>query len=444
MSAPRVVQSRSRPAMSWPIGRSRSDQMDLAAAATAPRPASEKTSSRELRALLRERHVGLELNLCNLTPDEQATLGRLSADEWRHIQEKAAAKGGAGIAYVECDAVMLPMLLKGLQALANLDCLSVWAPERGGAVHFGILGQDRPLRCNILGTPTAPLQITGHPGLLLEGRETGCRAIRESTVKTLNGLEGAQMHLPLSRQFESRPPSLPPLVNSRLHIELKAMLSAIATGPEFAAKPFDADAVALAFLNCAEFDEHCNLGFDLKKLTPEQVRCIEALPEAAWSAVQREFEDEELPVTWLDVHEDFSLGRLAPLLQPLSLLEKLTVSAPKGRGFFIDLARLRGPDAAGWLREVAVRPRADKQFAIAIPHLEGCGVKLVLARGASATEAQLEKSVVFTVNADGRTVSQRRGLRDLLARHPLAGTGFGERSAKLSVLVTSQGQVVDG
>ena len=367
-------------------------------------------SSPKLRDILRAHLEGGELNLSNLSPAEQDTVRALTVDEWQQLHRVAAANGGIGIGYVECEAEMLPHLMAGLQQLPNLDCLSVWAPAASRTLDFGTLGQEKPLRVNILGTPEAPLQITACKGIAVEGREAGCKAIQQSVVVTKDAetsVAPESRPLPLPRRHDSPPPRLPSLLATALPANLTAMLRTVASQPKFEKKPFDPNTVVRALLGCGKFDEQSEFGFDLKKLTPEQVPCIQALPADAWTAVQEAVEEEGWTVAWLDVHEDFHLGSLAPMLRPLSPLSRITVSAPKGRGFFIDLDKLQGPGAAGRLQEVAVRPRADRAFVISVPHFDEA-VRVGLAKDAKPVEqAHFTKCSVYSVDVSGKTIVQR-------------------------------------
>ena len=259
----------------------------------------------QVAAALQGRISGFELNLCNLEPDEEACLKTFTPQDWEELQSAAASSGGAGIAYVELEAELLAHIRDGLQLLPNLDCVSVWAPPNGGAIDFGSLkGKCEPLRINILGSPENPLAITVLEGTKVQCRELSSPAIRDSVVYTRSetgDTNSEQVPLGLASP-------MPPAV----HV------------------PADDLSVGLnALMRCGRYDSSGNFGMDLRNMTSEQVRCVQALGAEVWAALQADAKRAGLKISWLHLHKDVIVdGKLTLALKQLSSLVTLTVATP--------------------------------------------------------------------------------------------------------------------
>jgi len=259
----------------------------------------------QVAAALRGRISGLELNLCNLAPGEEACLKIFTPQDWEELQAAAASGGGAGIAYVELEAELLAHIRDGLQLLPNLDCVSVWAPLDGGTIDFGNLkGKSEPLRINILGSPENPLAITVLEGTKVQCRDLNSPAIRDSVVYTKSE--------PGDTNTEQVPLGLASPTPPAVHV------------------PADDLSVGLnALMRCGRYDASGSFGIDLRNMTSEQVRCVQALGAEVWAALQADAKRAGLKISWLHLHKDVIVdGKLTLALKQLSSLVTLTVATP--------------------------------------------------------------------------------------------------------------------
>jgi hypothetical protein len=258
---------------------------------------------------LQARLAGGELNLCNLDAEQKSFFEAFTLEDWKQLQVATTLHGAIGIAYIELEAELFDRVQPGLQALSNLDCISVWAPPEGGDVDFDMLkGANGPLRINILGTPKKPLKITVPEWATVEGKESQNRAIQNSVFHTRDAsgqVSAESTPLPLARPLLAPAHPLQDAGPDDLSIGLKTLM------------------------RCGTFDASGKFGIDLKNLLPEQVQLIQALGDRLWGVMEADAKRAGLRISWVQLHRDLRIDlALMPSLKKLSSFVTISVATP--------------------------------------------------------------------------------------------------------------------
>jgi len=359
-----------------------------------------------LAVALQDRLLGLELNLVEpkLSSELEQCLKAFRREDWSALQSVFSRKGGEGIAYLEIDAALLRHALPGLQQLPNLACVSVKVDGHSGTLDFGALkGKHDSLKINILGAPAAALNIIVAEGLSVEAKEGWHASVRQSQVRTRDSagvVSEKSVPLAVERVMPRVEPPLPCVGDVALHRTLVAFFEGVALKPQLENVAFDPAAVATALVGCGRFDAWGDFGFDLKQLTPQQVRCVQALPPQAWLALQHSAEQAGEDITWLHLHDAFSVNAdLVVSLNQLSPLSRLSVATPP-RGIYLGLGKLQG--GAARLRELEVRCAPWKKWTISVP----VGVEVQPSVQPGPDDAALSQSRVVFENKLGETAAE--------------------------------------
>jgi hypothetical protein len=347
----------------------------------------------EMSWALRACTAGPELNLCKLTLLERTSLAALLAKAT--ADDLIAFKDVVGFVYVELDATLLVKTLSALEQLGGLHCISVWAPDEGGALDFGTLqgGGREPLRINILGSPREMLDITVfETGVKLQARETSNRAIQASRVRTRNEAGDVSIQTqPLAPPQKHAPAHRPMHQPTHGREAIEAVRSKLADC--LPGRPDLAEALAA----CAGFNPAGDLGFDLGTLASAHARWVDDNPGAAFSTLQLAVKEAGEDISWLHLHDDIGLGE--PLLAALNQLEPLLtlrIPAPADK-LPLRLDKLQGGNAR--LQEVQVRPRPRQEdFALVVP----CMVDVRLAEGAVVDDETMQRSTVCYAYRSGK------------------------------------------
>jgi hypothetical protein len=252
------------------------------------------------------------IDLSNLSESEQRCIDALDESGWKALSKAVAKNAGSGYEYLECDASLLPKILRRLEKTRFAPRVAVWAPPGGGLMELGKLkGQ-----IEILGTPDKPLQVCAAKDARVSAQEPRCHTIQQSQLRTRNrwGTLEAPRALPTdtapSGRADAPPPREMPCVgDAQLHAKLTALLrsSVQSRDPTDGFSPREAIS---ALLLCGRFDDDERFGFDLKALDPRYAKWVEELPPDAWDAIRRSAGKCSQDIEWLDVPNAIDIHKI--------------------------------------------------------------------------------------------------------------------------------------
>jgi hypothetical protein len=327
-----------------------------------PIPSAVKFDAAEMEKMFDRCLVGLELNLCHISPNDKTLLEAFQPDDWLALHqatlsahpyaeagEAAGAEAAGGIRYIEMEADLLKTVIRGLEKFPNLECLTVWAPKNGGTLDFGHLQGDK-LRINVLGTPDLPSEIIACKGVPVAAGSGSNAALKASWVRRRDGDTVGKDSIPLGVSTPPAPaeddlvtklkqcaPLSPCLRDPKLRETLTSMVRTAAANSYFGPDPIDAATVADAILHCGTFDEIGAFGFDFRKLDESQARLVQALPVEAFAALQHYAAriigdartENGTDVHWVHLHDQFVInGSLITRLKAFAPLFRLFASVP--------------------------------------------------------------------------------------------------------------------
>jgi hypothetical protein len=252
------------------------------------------------------------IDLSNLSESERLCLDALDKSGWKALSKAVAKNAGSGYEYLECDASLLPTILRRLEKTRLVPHVAVWAPPGGGLLDLGKLKGD----IEILGTPEKPLQVCASRDARVSAQEPKCQAIVQSQLRTRNrwGTLEAPRALPTdaapgARADAPAPREMPCVGDAQLHARVTALAMTRAQ-PRDPTDAVSASAAINALLLCGRFDDSERFGFDLTALDPRYAKWVEKLPPAGWDAIRRSAGKCSQDIEWLDVPKALDIHKI--------------------------------------------------------------------------------------------------------------------------------------